>query len=779
MLHRCLAAAIALCAVGAFMPSLAPAAPAAGKPDATVRGLDERYESEIKPLFKQYCYACHGEGKSKGKFAMDHFEKLSELQSKPEKWHKALENLRDHTMPPEEKPQPTQQQMAAMMTWIADVLNAAHRNATPDPGRVTIRRLNRTEYNNTIRDLLGVNTKPASRFPTDDSGYGFDNIADVLSMSPLLAEKYVAAAEEILETAIVLPKPIEVEKAFYNGSTLRAKGEPAIKSNKINNTLIASGKSVGVVHSFKYTGDYQITVRGNVQDNGGKIGKGQVKVAGKELGVFEFKDSQTTIQKRIHVDAGNQSITVNFWGDSKAPESRKLSIRSVSIEGPYNPVPPPLPESHKKIFAFAPKSKDDDRNAARQNLQRFATRAFRRPVTSQEVDRLMKLYDTAKTQDVPMEQAMKLPLTAVLVSPHFLFRIESDEGADAKGIRTLNDYELATRLSYFLWSSMPDDELFKLAESKELHKDDVLIAQVKRMIKDSKATALTSNFAGQWLELRALEDISPDTEKFKQFDDGLRHSMRREVEMLFEHIVKEDRSILEFISSDYTFVNNRLAKLYGMKNVDSSEFQRVSTAGTPRGGVITSAAILTLTSNPTRTSPVKRGVYVLDQILGVPPPTPPAGVPPLPEGKTAEATGSVRQRLTAHQQDPNCSVCHRRLDPIGFALENFDAIGRWREKEGEFPIDASGNLPDGSKFNGPDGLKKLLISRKDQVARAIAERMLTYALGRGIEYYDRAAVDIIAGNIAKNDYRFSALVAEIVKSDPFRKRRVSTKRGES
>jgi hypothetical protein len=414
-----------------------------------------------------------------------------------------------------------------------------------------------------------------------------------------------------------------------------------------------------------------------------------------------------------------------------------------------------------------------DRAAARAILERLISRAYRRPVREEDLDGLMRLFDLARGEGESFEAAVRLALTGMLVSPHFLFKVELDPQADdPDGARLLSEYELAARMAYFLWSSMPDDELFRQSHAGALRKN--LEPQVRRMLADPKATALVESFALQWLQLRNLETAAPDQRLFPAFDDELRRAMLRESAMFFETVLREDRSVLELIDADFTFVNERLARHYGIKGIEGGEFRRVSLVGSPRGGLITQASVLTVTSNPTRTSPVKRGKWIMETILGTPPPDPPPDVPMLDESDGAGVSGTLRQRMELHREKESCAVCHRKMDALGFAMENFDAIGAWRTQDGEFPVDASGVLPDGQSFNGPAELKAILReSGRDDFVRCLTEKMLIYALGRGLEYYDRCAVERITGELEKNDYRFSTLVLEIIRSDPFQKRSAS------
>ncbi len=632
----------------------------AAEPARPPAAVQQSFEAKVLPLVKRYCLDCHSGADAERGVQLDKYRTVAAMFQDRATWGKVLKMLRARKMPPEDNPRPKNDEYKAVTAWLEATLGQAD-PAGPDPGRVTIKRLNRAEYTNTIRDLLGIDFNAAADFPSDDVGYGFDNIGDVLTLPPLLMEKYLDAAEQIAAKAIAADKP----------------------------------------------------------------------------------------------------------------------------------------GSRRRIFIAVPGAKLSPEAAAEQILRRLATRAYRRPISDVELARLLKLFAsaraqgdeggglkptlrpaaTARAQSDRFEAGMQLALQAILVSPHFLFRVELDpEGSGGRQIRTLNEYELASRLSYFLWSSMPDDELFDQAARGKLREN--LDRQVQRMLGDAKSKALVENFAGQWLQLRNLDLAAPDKSQFPAFDNDLRRAMRTESEMFFASVVREDRSVLELLDADYTFVNARLARHYGLEGIEGDQFRRVSLpagdgreAASARGGVLTQAAVLTVTSNPTRTSPVKRGKWVLENILGTPPPDPPPNVPMLRDDAKAVATGTLRQRMEQHRKDPNCAVCHKEMDALGFALENFDAVGAWRSKDGKFPIDAAAQLPDGRSFNGPRELKAILRGGKEQFARCLAEKLLTYALGRGVESYDRPAVDGIVNAAKAGDYKFSTFVLGIVRSDPFQKRR--------
>lgn len=595
---------------------------------------DTFFRQTVQPFLENYCLDCHSGDEAEAELALDRFETSQSLATAPGSWGTVLRMVRDREMPPEDMDQPEPEEAAAIVDWIEQTLKSQAYQGKPNPGRVTLRRLNRVEYGNTIRDLLGVEFDALERLPADDVGYGFDNIGDVLSLPPLLMEKYLDAAEEIAAR------------------------------------------------------------------------------------VFEAEQKRSLKERYLLIAEANDKVT--------------------------------------------------EAQAARRILTRFVGRAFRRPATEDELRRYFELGATVRGEGGDPKAAVEVVVAAVLCSPHFLFKVEKDpEGSDPEAVRTIDEYELATRLSYFLWSSMPDDELLQQAERGALRKD--LDRQIKRMLADHKSQALVDNFAGQWFQLRNLEMTSPDKKLFPQFDPKLREAMEVETLRFFAHVMRENRSVLELVDADYTFLNEPLARFYGIKDVKGDEFRRVSLSGTSRGGVITQASVLTLTSNPTRTSPVKRGKWIMENILGTPPPEPPAGVPMLEDQK--QLTGSLREQMEQHRADPNCAVCHRKMDQLGFAFENFDAVGAWRTRDGEYPVDAAGELPDGRSFNGPGELKRLLKDTSaDEFGRCMVEKMLTYATGRGVEPFDRPAVDKIAGRLKQDDYRFATLVQAVVASDPFNKR---------
>jgi hypothetical protein len=770
------------------------------------------FAKDVVPFLTKHCYACHGNGKKRADLALDKYQNEEAVQKDRQVWENVLHMLRGGEMPPKERPRPAAGEVEAALKAIDSVLTNLDCGKQRNAGRVTLHRLNKVEYNNTIRDLIGIDFKPAADFPNDDVGYGFDNIGDVLSLSPLLLEKYLGAAESILDQAIVItdpPKPTKNRlsglRVSFGAGEIIPRGGPAI--------LRAKGDVSN--ESFCDEGDYIIRAEVYGQQVGEEPVRAALRLNRADLQEFEVKAEQSapaTIEAKVRLKAGTARIGVSFLNPFSDPtiedekkRQRQLFVRNIIVDGPYNPPPPTLPESHRRIMQIAdcglriadfqvPASVQISalgamplgtgqppflqsatcnlrsaipRAAARDIVTRFATRAFRRPVKAEEVERLLKLYDRAEAEGERFEQRIRLALAGVLVSPHFLFRVELDPLAAKPGTAyPLGEFELASRLSYFLWSSMPDEELFAQAGRGELRKN--LEAQVRRMLDDPKSAAFVQNFAGQWLTLRKLAGVNPDPATFPNFDEELRAAMTRETELFFEAIVREDRSIFDLLDADFTFVNERLAKHYGIEGVKGKEFQRVK-APAHRGGILTQASILTLTSNPTRTAPVKRGKWVLDQLLNTPPPPPPPDVPELPNDK--QLTGSLRKVMEQHRENALCASCHQRMDPIGFAFENFDAVGAWRDKDGDFAIDPSGVLPDGKSFKGPAELKAILKEgKKELFARCLTEKVLTYALGRGVEHYDRCAVDKVLEALEKNDYKTFTLLVEVVKSEPFQMR---------
>jgi len=793
------------------------------------------FEKSVRPFIAANCAFCHSAKKQAGGLNLETYKTAASVIQGREVWEHVLEKMRTGEMPPKGMPRPDEAEMKAVMGWLEGEFERADRMAKPDPGRVTARRLNRAEYNNTVRDLLGVDARPADNFPQDDSGYGFDNIGDVLSLSPVLMEKYLAAAEQVARVAVFGAEPLKptLVRLRPAGRKIKASTTPLTDYDV---TGLSLPNALHTTHRFPVDAEYTLRIfLGGVRPAGSEPLRLALWVDGQQVkelsfdpdGIASFSDDRQdfggmTVDFRTRLTAGDHWLAVSilkmyeglpasYNGPSpsqrptppppqfrpprnlppeRVEEFRKrfearlkekvpvneARVSSLEVGGPYEQAKGPAAESLKKIYICGHLDGRHEAGCDRRIMSGLARRAYRRPVTAEEVGQLAGILSLARQQGDSFEEGLVQALQAMLVSPHFLFRIERDRGQDRRASRgesmqQVGEHELASRLSYFLWSSMPDDELLRLADEGALRRPEVLAAQVRRMLSDPKSGALAENFGGQWLELRKLESITPDRERFPEYDEYLRLSMRRETELFFEHIAREDRSIVEFIDADYSFLNERLAQFYHIPGVKGPEFRRVALAGHPqRGGVLTQASVLTVSSYATRTSPVLRGKWILENVLASPPPPPPPDVPNLDEAKVG-TSASLRQQLEEHRKNTTCASCHSRMDPLGFGLENFDAIGAWRTQDGKFPVDASGTLPDGRSFRGPGELKTILKADRVAFAECLTEKLLTYALGRGLERYDRPTVKRIAGRVAANDFRFSSLTLEIINSLPFQMRR--------
>ncbi|MDX1965148.1 MAG: DUF1592 domain-containing protein [Pirellulales bacterium] len=788
---------------------------------ATTAQLSAEVPGKVVPFIKKYCVDCHAGKEAEAGIDLEKTTTGEQLLRERRVWRTVASKLRNREMPPSDHDtQPAEGESDHAAALIEGLLKSSLADAPIDPGRVTIRRLNRAEYNNTIRDLVGVDFRPAEDFPSDDVGYGFDNIGDVLAMPPILLEKYFLAAEKIMDRAIVVPDPAKMYTNRMTGAKLTADNGGRVPESEAH--LLTSDGAVRGDFNFPTPGEYQVRIEAWGDQAGPDPARMSLKIDDKALKTWDvandrFKPRVFQIQQEF--SAGNKRLAVSFDNDYYLPKNddpkkggdRNLIIHWVEVRGPLGLDESTLPATHKQIlFVTPPKLQPEDlnkprkrivtlkkdpekaaaekasaerrkarRDAAEKIIDRFASRAFRRPATSDELERLLKIWETVEEDKQPFERGIQLACTAVLVSPHFLYRIELDPKPDDPNfVYELNDFELATRLSYFLWNSMPDDELFALAEKGALRQGNNLAAQVKRMMRDRKAQALVDNFGGQWLQTRRLADVQFDTTKYSAFDDQLRAAMQKETTLFFATLLVEDRSVLEFLDADFTFLNERLALHYGFPGIAGDHFRRVDlSADNPlaarRGGLLGMAGILALNSNPTRTSPVKRGKWIMETLLGTPPPPAPPEVPKLEDDKEDQGplVGTLKQRMEQHRANPMCASCHRQMDSMGFGLENFDALGAWREQDGTEAIDASGVLPGNVKFSGPVELKQILKSKKELFVRCLTEKMLTYAVGRGLEEYDEVTVDRIAAAMASQDYRFSALLTEIVNSAPFQQKR--------
>ena len=831
--------------------------------DTPVKSPTADFSQRIKPLLSQYCFECHGDGASKGGLALDSLMADDAMLQKRDVWLKILKNVRANLMPPAKSTQLKAADRSALERGIKyTAFGIDPKN--PDPGRVTLHRLNRSEYSNTIRDLMGVEFKADEEFPPDDTGYGFDNIGDALNVSPLLMEKYMQAAENIVTRAVPATSRA-VSEITISGSVFRGaddkkddKSKGRKNSRESRALPFTESATVSAVHTVKQAGTYRLgldlkingsfdfdpqhcTVTFSVSGPGGSDAMELLKQE------FAWQDG-----KVFHYDfdqkwqSGERTLSVKLTPVGQ-PEKRSthidLKVVAVQIRGPLEPEMVARPENFDRFFSKDAPAAPAERLAYAQDvLRRFATKAFRRPVDERTLGRLLKIAETGYTApNKTFEQGVAQAMIAVLASPRFLFRMEetvpNSSGKD-EGSAFVDDYALASRLSYFLWSTMPDAELIALAEKKQLRAN--LPAQMQRLLTDSRSEAFVDNFVGQWLQARDVSGISidprvvlardagtdkeltalfkslqairakredemrqliqegkpiperlrsPEEEKLRarlkemqrgptlDFDGALRTAMRRETELFFDSIMRENRSVLDMLDSDYTFLNERLAKHYGIPGVTGERMRRVTLPpDSPRGGILTQGTLLVVTSNPTRTSPVKRGLFLLDNILGSPTRPAPPEIPALEasedhfEGKEP----SLREVLEVHRAKPLCSSCHNQMDPLGLAFENFNALGIWRSSERKVPIDAASKLVTGEAFDNVRALKKILKTQhRAEFYRCLTEKCLTYALGRGLEYYDVETVDRIVDGLEKEDGKFSALMTGIVESVPFQKRRTS------
>ncbi len=752
--------------------------------------------SGYREVVSQYCVACHGVA---SKTAGLDLETLigADISDHPEAWEAVVRKLRGRQMPPVGLPRPDEATYNETVVAVADSLDRLAA-ANPLPGRAdTFRRLNRTEYGNAIRDLLALDVDVSALLPADEASHGFDNIT-VGDLPPMLLERYVSAAEKISRLAVGRIGRVPDAKEIRVPPDLTQEGH-------IAGLPVGTRGGAVVPYTFPADGEYNLTVRlarDRNEDVEGLSRAHQLEllVDRKRVSLFDVKppprgidhrnvDSHLTA--RVKVSAGPHHVGVTFLKDpttlletQRQPYQAHFNfyrhpriqpaIFSVTIMGPYSPTGTSSTPSRERIFVCEPADPTAAEACAQEIVRSLATRAFRRPVDDASMDGPMRFYRKARSEAADgqgFDAGIERALAAILVSPQFLFRIERDPpGLGPGAAYRVSDLELASRLSFFLWSSIPDDVLLEAANRGELSTADGLERQVRRMLADPKSQSLVDNFSAQWLHLRNLAGIRPNMRLFPDFDENLRRAFRKETELLLETVVREDRSILDLLRPDFTFVNERLAKHYGIPNVYGSRFRRIPLdASSTRGGILRHGSVLTVTSYATRTSPVIRGKWILENILGMPPPPPPADVPELSE-KTLSGDLSVRERLAEHRADPACSGCHNPMDPLGFALENYDAVGRWRTLDLGLPVDPSGELVDGTRVSGVADLEAALLQRPEMFASTLAEKLLTFALGRGVEHYDAPAVREVVRNAQSNDFRFSSLILGITASTPFQKR---------
>ena len=756
--------------------------------------------SSRRQFLDRYCAACHNEHLKSGGLSLAQID-LSKPGAQPELWEKVVRKLRTGAMPPPNVPQPSEADRHAILTWLETSLDAASA-AKPNPGRTeTLRRLNRTEYQNAIRDLLALDIDAASLLPADESGHGFDNVI-VGDLSPTLLNRYISAAQKISRLAV------GTTQSSLQDDTISLPGD-LTQEDQLPGLPIGTRGGVSTSYTFAQDGEYEIHIS-LMRDLAGIV-SGLREARSHEMlvlldrePVHTFTISRASIGDevfnekpliaRITVKAGPHNLAVTFvkegsslietprqpaesrFNDRRNPRTAP-AIDQISITGPYAPKGAADTPSRRRLFVCRPAGQDkaQEEKCAGEILSTLMRRAYRRPVAKVEVDGPMAFYRKGRAEG-DFDAGITAALSAVLTNPEFLFRVESDPkkiGAD--GVYRISDLDLASRLSFFLWSSVPDDELLDAAVRGKLSQPEEFERQARRMLADRRSFNLATNFAGQWLRLRNIDAVVPSANLFRDFDDNLRQAFRQETELFFDSVLREDRSVRTLIKSDYTFLNERLAKHYGIPNVYGSRFRRVTlTPESRRGGLLRQGSVLSVTSYATRTSPVLRGVLVLRNILGVPPPSPPPNVPALDES-TMAANLPMRQRLAAHRSNAVCASCHRTIDPVGFSLENFNAVGQWRDLEVENqPVDASGAIPGDKEFRGIDGLEDALLRRPELFVATLTENLMTFALGRGVEYYDAPAVRKIVSDAQKDGYRFSSLILGIVKSVPFQMRHTAT-----
>ena len=766
--------------------------------------------SPHRTVLNRYCVTCHSQQLLTAGLSLESLD-VEQVGQKAEVWEKVLGRLRFRAMPPVGMPRPDESDYDSFVAYLEGELDRAA-ETNPNPGKIAPHRLNRTEYTNAIRDLLALEVDGGSLLPADSSRHGFDNIGDVLTISPMLLERYLSAARKISRLAIGDPTIPPVSETYTVPKYLK-------QNDRMSEDLpFGTRGGIAIHHHFPLDGEYVIQirlqrnfreyVRGlqrarqlDVRLDGEKIKQFSIGGEHKAGSSFIFSSAQTGdieqeiyertadkgLEVRFRVQAGPRLVGIAFAKETVMPEGLYESpltqydfalykggnpaVRTVVINGPYNAQGAEDTPSRREIFVCYPATPEEEEPCAERILSRLARRAYRRPLTDTDVQTLLTFYRSGPGE-AGFEARIGRALRRILVGPEFLFRIESEpENVAADTTYRISDLELASRLSFFLWSSIPDDELLDLAESGRLKDPAVLEKQVGRMLADSRSRAMVSNFAGQWLFLRNLRSVNPDPDAFPYFDDNLREAFQQETELFFETLMRENGSVLELLDADYKFVNERLARHYQIPNVYGSDFRRVNVKNEARRGILGHGSLLTVTSYANRTSPVLRGKWVLENILGAPPPPPPPDIPELKDRDEGGKKLTMRQQMEQHRANPSCMICHARMDPLGFALENFDGIGGWRTTDANVPIDASGVLPDGTSFEGPVGLRKVLLSRSEEFVTNVTKKLLTYALGRGAEYYDAPAIRKIVREAAADDYRWSSLILGVVKSTPFQMRR--------
>jgi uncharacterized protein DUF1592/uncharacterized protein DUF1588/uncharacterized protein DUF1587/uncharacterized protein DUF1585/uncharacterized protein DUF1595/cbb3-type cytochrome c oxidase subunit III len=732
------------------------------------------FEHDVRPILDEVCTRCHNEKKANAGLNFTPFMNPSTIEAKRDTWEAIVDKVKSGDMPPADEDPLSAHERAAMVAYLESAFARDDRELQPDPGHVPAHRLTRFEYANTVRDLLGVDFRTTDEFPPDDSGYGFDNIGDVLTVSPALMQRYLAAAEKIAARAVG-GGPLPAPGVFTRRSRVRKVADGTIELRDVLEYDAEYAIRVGVTG---HRGDDDPPVEMTISVDGSPVKTVTVPVQLNAVNKQGGATQRALYEARVFLPGNEHTFRAAFVDDvtlaSIAPKSRGDASQNIfpefiEVAGPFKPAAPPPVK--KKALICNPAG---GAACVQRIIHTLARRAYRRPLTAADLAPIERIYAKARASGYAPAEGVQFAIAAMLVSPNFLFRVEKDPPAGT--IARISDVELASRLSYFLWSSMPDEELQRLAEANRLHVPAVLAAQVTRMLADAKSAALAENFASQWLGTRTLDGVTRDQMKFPEWNAELRDAMKTETRLFFDAVLRENRPISDFIDAKYTFLNERLARHYGIAGVNGPDFRRVDLQTDERSGVFTQASVLTVSSYPTRTSVVLRGKYLLETVLNAPPPPPPADVPPLDE-KTIGVAVSHRAQLEEHRANALCASCHNKMDPLGFGLENYDAVGRWRTKDGTFPIDATGTFPGGRSFSTPAELKALLRGRLPQFTRALSERMLTYALGRGVEPYDRLVVKDLVARTSADGFRIQALIQGIVASVPFQERRGERKPG--
>jgi hypothetical protein len=768
---------------------------------AACQPTPEELASQQSALLNRYCLDCHNEIDREAGLVLERIDTL-DVAANAETWEKVVQKLHGSLMPPPGGPRPGAEDVDELVAYLETRLDAA---AQTDQvvGRRTIHRLNRSEYGNAVRDLLRIQIDAAEFLPADDEGYGFDNIADILRVSPSLLDQYLSASSKIASLAVGDPSTRPISTVYRAPPDLAQDGH-------IDGLPLGTRGGILIEHYFPLDADYDFSVFLLRNIVGYMIGLewpheleisidgervffvpvgGEADNAMSDANMSAAADTiDERLRTRVFVEAGMHEVGVTFVRRNAAESHEPLELHTrdldlqnmnglptvdyVNIIGPFDAAGPGDTPSRERIFSCRPAGADDELRCAEQILSDLARRAFRGPVRERDLGLLLDVYAQGRA-GASFDAGIQNALRVILASPEFLFRREADpEGAGPGSVHPVDDLALASRLSFFLWSSLPDEELLELAEQRRLSDPEVYRQQIVRMLADPRAVALVENFAGQWLYLRNLQSARPDVATFPNFDENLRRAMRRETELFVESVVREDRSVLDLLTADYTYLNERLAQHYGVAGVYGSHFRRVEVTDEARRGLLGHGSVLTVTSYPNRTSPVLRGKFVMENLLGTPPPTPPPNVPALEENEPGREARSVRERLAEHRENPVCASCHDVLDPIGLALENFDAVGRWRTREPGGSVDASGELASGRVVNGPVSLREALIEEPNLFAGVMAEKLLTYALGRGLSYADMPTIRAIVRAAAADDYRFSSLIFGVANAPQFRMRRV-------